>query len=284
MSCRDCFSGTLHSGTPKGSTTRLHGLNTYVAEPPSADSPLKGIVVVIPDLFGWETPNSRCLADEYARKGNFRVYLPDFMDGHACSAHVQPMMEKLMDAGLWANIMKIYYLPVTLYHALPSLIRTRTSISHPRVVAFLSALRENEASALPVGAAGFCWGGKHVALLTRDSVKAANGLSLIDAGFTGHPSQLKLPEDMELVKLPLSVAVGPEDMALGKENLAIMQTVLSKKVEVETEVVVYDGAKHGFCIRGDPTDEKQNKQGHEAEDQAVAWFGRWFAQWRGLSQ
>lgn len=74
-----CASGSLHTGTPTGRIEKVHGLNCYIADPPS-DNP-KGIVVIIPDVFGWELPNSRILADEYAKKGNFIVYLPDFMGG-----------------------------------------------------------------------------------------------------------------------------------------------------------------------------------------------------------
>ncbi len=79
MPCKDCISGTLHSGTPTGTVTTLHGLPTYVADPPSG-SP-KGIIVIIPDAFGWEFTNNRVLADSYAKKGSFRVYIPDFMNG-----------------------------------------------------------------------------------------------------------------------------------------------------------------------------------------------------------
>ncbi len=79
MPCKDCISGTLHAGTPTGRVTTLHGLPTYVADPPSG-SP-KGIIVIIPDAFGWEFTNNRVLADSYAKKGSFRVYIPDFMNG-----------------------------------------------------------------------------------------------------------------------------------------------------------------------------------------------------------
>jgi dienelactone hydrolase len=78
MPCKNCVSG-LYDGTPTGTVTTLHGLPTYVAEPPSG-SP-KGIIVIIPDAFGWELSNTRVLADRYAKRGAFRVYVPDFMNG-----------------------------------------------------------------------------------------------------------------------------------------------------------------------------------------------------------
>ena len=80
MPCKDCVSGTLHGGTPTGKVIRLHGLPAYVAEPPSNNP--KGIIVIIPDAFGWELPNTRVLADSYAKKGDFRVYVPEFWDGN----------------------------------------------------------------------------------------------------------------------------------------------------------------------------------------------------------
>ena len=79
MSCPDCFSGTIHHGEPKGKVTKAYGLDTYVTEP--TGRPARGVIVIIPDAFGWEFTNSRILADHYAAKGGFKVYLPDFMNG-----------------------------------------------------------------------------------------------------------------------------------------------------------------------------------------------------------
>jgi dienelactone hydrolase len=79
MSCPDCFSGHVHSGLPLGREAKILGRDTYIAEP--KDVPAKGIIVIIPDAFGWQFVNNRILADHYASRGNYKVYLPDFMDG-----------------------------------------------------------------------------------------------------------------------------------------------------------------------------------------------------------
>lgn len=78
--CVDCFTGAIREGTPTGTTSTIHDLPTYVARPAEGVTP-KGLIVMIPDAFGWEFVNNRLLCDEYARKGEFLVYLPDFMDG-----------------------------------------------------------------------------------------------------------------------------------------------------------------------------------------------------------
>lgn len=62
---------------------KLHGLETYVSEPTGGRT-VKGIIVIIPDAFGIEFVNNKILADHYADKGDYRVYLPDFMLG-TCS-------------------------------------------------------------------------------------------------------------------------------------------------------------------------------------------------------
>lgn len=70
-----CATGSLHTGTPTGRIEKIHGRDCYVADAPS-DSP-KGIVMIIPDAFGIALPNNRILADEYAKKGNFKVVSQD---------------------------------------------------------------------------------------------------------------------------------------------------------------------------------------------------------------
>lgn len=97
MACRDCVSGALHEGTPIGREETIHGLPTYVSEPPSG--PVKGIVVIIPDALGWTFNNNRILADTYAKRTNSRVYLPEFMDGHAMSVSMFDHMDTVMDPG-----------------------------------------------------------------------------------------------------------------------------------------------------------------------------------------
>ena len=98
MACRECVSGTLHEGPPVGRVETVHGLQTYVTEPPSGHSP-KGIIVFIPDALGWTFNNNRILADKYAKRTNARVYLPDFMDGHMMPVSLFASMDTITGNG-----------------------------------------------------------------------------------------------------------------------------------------------------------------------------------------
>ena len=168
----------------------------------------------------------------------------------------------------------------TLTGFIPFMFYNRLSVARPKVYAFFHALRTAEGADLPVGCAGFCWGGKYVFLLCSDSEKAANGKSLVDFGFTAHPSNLVIPQDADPVTKPLSVAVGDSDMVFSLQQVEKTKEILRKKGDMH-EVVIIPGAKHGFAVRGAPDDEKAVEQGMQAEDQAVAWFEKWFKELAG---
>ena len=110
-------------------------------------------------------------------------------------------------------------------------------------------------------------------LCSPTAADGSNQRLLVDAAFTAHPSQLKLPEDIGSMRVPYSLAVGSKDFQLSMDAVRQVQ-VECGKLDVPTEVVIYDGAKHGFAIRGDPGDERQKTQGLEATEQAVNWFTR----------
>ncbi|KAL4885515.1 dienelactone hydrolase [Aspergillus karnatakaensis] len=278
MSCPDCFTGHVHDGTPKGNVTTLHGLDVYVSEPSIPAEQVRGIVVIIPDAFGWEFVNNRLLADNYAAKGGFRVYLPDFMKGTAAPVWAIDSVRAVMrTASLYDWLVKPYHIASAATALVPFILTNRPAKSYPIVSAFFEALRKSpEGSNLPVGAAGFCWGGKHTLLLARGDSITVNGAkkALIDAGFTGHPSLLEIPGDIEQTTLPVSYALGDLDNNLKGKQIEALQRVVEGKED--DEVKVYVGAGHGFCVRADTNAEESGRQAVEAEDQAVEFFRKWF--------
>ena len=153
---------------------------------------------------------------------------------------------------------------------------------------------------LRVGSAGFCWGGKYTILLGQGrkygdgggSESGSGGLEgkgLIDAAFVAHPSKMAFPSDWEKIAVPFSMAIGDVDLGIGIEHVREIEGVLEGKKkragnedggggeerENASEVVVYEGAKHGFAIRGDWDDEGQRKSAEEAQEQALKWFVKW---------
>jgi len=87
VQCRDCVGGAIHTGKPTGVQIQFHGLPAYVTRPDEG-TPGKGIIIFITDIFGWKFPNSRLLADKFAKNGGYTVYIPDFMRGQSILPHL----------------------------------------------------------------------------------------------------------------------------------------------------------------------------------------------------
>jgi dienelactone hydrolase len=159
------------------------------------------------------------------------------------------------------------------YGIIPFLIHNRFTLAWPRIRLFFDAVRANEAALLPIGAAGFCWGGKPVLTLAHAESVTESGKPLVDAVFAGHPAGIALPDDVKRVTRPVSLAIGDQDITLPMTQVdSIRKTWDEETKDVPTEVVVYPGAGHGFCVRADPKNKKQFEQSQEAENQAVKWF------------
>jgi dienelactone hydrolase len=206
---------------------------------------------------------------------------------------VVPLMKGIMTPVSWFET--IFYKPIyflkAIYNVVPWYIKTRPSVVKPRIFNWFANLRTSappfETNNLKVGVAGFCWGGKYTFLLCADppssrvhrhesQLTASTIEPLIDCGFAAHPSMLSVPVDIDAVKLPISVAVGNEDMAMNGKDIKIMEEILTVKKKGDNEVNIMPGAKHGFAVREDPNDQFQSECADKAEKQAIEWFTRWF--------
>ncbi|KAG9231553.1 Alpha/Beta hydrolase protein [Amylocarpus encephaloides] len=293
MSCPDCLRGGVSTSHPTGEEATVHGLQTYIARPDNGLAP-KGVVVFITDAFGWKFVNNRVLSDHYAKKGGFLVYLPDFMDGHAMDPQANVLLEKIMEES--SLFTKLVYKPVWIFQAIciaiPWKMKTGIPITSPRVISFVQALRTSEppfpTDNLKIGAAGFCWGGKHAIILAQDDpatrvvrhqsqIQSETSEKLIDCAFTAHPSYLEVPTDIEPITVPTSVAVGDDDMVLKGPEAKQMKEIFDTRKSTDYEVAIMPGAKHGFAVRTHPDDKHEMECAQKAEDQALAWFTRWLA-------
>ena len=76
----------------------------------------------------------------------------------------------------------------------------------------------------------------------------------------------------------LSIAIGDDDAVMSMKQVTAAEAVLKRKNEVNSEIVIYPGAKHGFAVRASRAapDSKETRQAEEAEQQAIAWFQKLF--------
>lgn len=157
-------------------------------------------------------------------------------------------------------------MPYLIRTLIPFLWTNRFGSSYPRVKPFIQSLHAANPTT-PIFVSGFCWGGKHVCLLSADP----DTHPLITAGFTGHPSQLSIPEEIHTLHNPVSFALAENDGRLQKDARDAIEKAIEGK---EGEVITYEGVGHGFCIRADHTRDAAREAAEKAEDQCLAWFDR----------
>lgn len=104
---------------------------------------------------------------------------------------------------------------------IPFFFLCRDSVARPKIADFLRALKTKSHPDLPIGTAGFCWGGKWVTELCWDAEmnRTKDGERTTCCGFTAHPSRLAYPGDVEKVRLPYSVAAAEIDFMMSSVSV-----------------------------------------------------------------
>ncbi|MCJ1478034.1 hypothetical protein MMC13_006709 [Lambiella insularis] len=271
-----CLSGTLHSGTPKGHVEEIGGLQTYVSEPESK-SKAKTVIFIV-DIFGWELPNVRLLADIYAGHG-FYCYIPDLHSGdslpYSFLQNVEPSLKTQEQLTMVDKAKNAAIVPTTLG---PWLIKHREGVSAPMLDGFVNAVRMIPGTN-KIGAIGFCWGGRYAILQAHGRSMDRSGSSVegVDAAYACHPSLVSVPADFEPVTKPLSLAMGTKDSLLPMDVVGQIQDVMATKTDVPHEIQLYEDQVHGFALRGDWSSEKDKKSMDEAVEQGKNWFEKYLS-------
>ena len=234
----------------KNFATRLAGLDTYVALPPS-DKAAQGIVLLITDIFGAHRKNPKLWADRLAASaGGFAVVLPDFFRGDAWPA----------DAELSTDRFKAWLAKHPKDRVLPE--------AQAVVKAAAAKFSPDPSKPLPVSVVGFCWGALYATLLAGGPKPEVASVALL------HPSLLTL-EEFEAVEAPTLVLFTANDSQVSDSFRAEIIEVLyakNKEKKPPTAHRYYDDQAHGFSLRGDDTDPKVAAAAGDAFDRTAAWL------------
>lgn len=215
-----------------GKEENWDGLDVYVNWPTGATQG----VVLASDVFGWDKPLLRKLADKVAAEG-FVAVVPDFFKG-----------DPLYPAEFEARGKKWF-------------------ADHPFESAVTDTLTSvkvmKEKGIKSVGIAGFCYGGKVGAIIAKDDVT--------DAIVILHPGRVT-NDDIKLVKTPFAILAAEIDQTTPVAHVEEWKKILESQNEVEYWVKVFPGQRHGWSVRYDENDEKSFKPAYEAQEDAINWF------------
>ncbi|GMH08386.1 hypothetical protein Nepgr_010226 [Nepenthes gracilis] len=223
---------TLNPLSGAGHVEEIGGLKTYVSG--STDSKLA--VLLVSDIFGYEAPKLRKLADKVAAVG-FYVVVPDFFKGEP-------------------------YVPENAERPLPVWLQDHgTDGGFEAAKLVIEALKHKGVS--KVGAAGFCWGAKVIVELAQyDYVQAAVML---------HPSFVTV-DDFGAVKAPIAVLGAEFDHLSPPALVKQFEEILKSKPEVDSFVKIFPGVSHGWTVRYDTEDAAAVKSAEESHKDMLGWF------------
>eukprot|EP00897_Mesotaenium_endlicherianum_P007275 jgi/Mesen1/6576/ME000336S05797 len=221
---------------PGGRTEKWDDLDIYINGPEDA----KAAVIFITDVFGWEVPQMRKIADYVAANGMLAA-VPDFLHGDPLSGGLQGFpawIAKHSPEGEVPNVRKV---------------ATRLRGEH--------GIRA-------IGVAGFCWGGK-VAVL---SAKA--GEDLVQAVAMFHPSRVD-PDDIRALKVPLAVLGAEVDERTPPSLVADFKAIMAdKEVGPKSFFRVFPKVAHGFAVRYDPDNNEASDAAAQAHADMLNFFKR----------
>ncbi|KAI8561433.1 hypothetical protein RHMOL_Rhmol04G0339200 [Rhododendron molle] len=225
---------TLSSTCGAGHVEEFGGLKTYISGP--SDSKLA--ILLVSDVFGYEAPNLRKLADKCAAAG-YLVVVPDFLHGDPFD---KSNPNRTFQA--WSD-------------AHPIDKATETAIS------VVEALKAKGVS--KIGCAGFCWGAKVVVKLGQHPY--------INAAVVLHPSFVTLDEILA-VKVPISILGAENDQISPPELLKQFGKALEAKKEVDCFLKIFPGVSHGWTVKYPSDDEEAVKRAAEAHQDMLDWFAK----------
>ncbi|TVU19290.1 hypothetical protein EJB05_35430 [Eragrostis curvula] len=220
----------------------LGGLKAYIAGSDGA----KSAVILVADVFGFESPNLRYeslfhewkIADKVASSGYF-VVVPDFFHGDP-------------------------YAPDNAERPIPVWLKSHTpEKGFEEAKPIIAALKEK--GILKVGAAGYCWGAKVVVELAKAHE--------IQAAVLLHPSFVSV-DDIKEVKCPISILGAEIDKMSPPEVVKQFEQVLSANSRVGHFVKIFPGVSHGWSVRYSHDDAAAVKSAEEALADMIDWFDK----------
>ena len=229
-----CVTTFKHEGTSTGKIATVAGVRSYVA---GADNGFDKVVVILTDIYGPELINTQLLADQFAELLKAQVLVPDLFDNDPYNP----------DSGI----------------ELQDWVKNHTVEGSKKFTkTFLENLTKG-ASPKEIFGVGYCYG----APMVLDNLVEGGFFKL---GAVAHPS-FTTPEEYGKVAHPLLVASAPDDFLFVPE-------LRTKAIEVLTAnktwflVNLFEGAPHGFAVRGDLSQPKVKFAKEKTFTDMVLWF------------
>lgn len=251
-------------GTPRGECTSAPGIEFYTTTSTATADNTK-CIILIPDVWGWNSGRIRNIADHFANELNCLVVIPKIqppLDGGTDGDALPPdfdMSARGGDFKDWASGESMNWAAV----------QPRLQALHDHLV--------NTQGVTKIGVMGFCWGywctahmlgvaslAKHVVC----SVAAHPSVTLEERFFGGDNIAL-----MDAVNVPTLLMPAKNDPDVYREGGELF-LALQSNGNSDCVTHSYPDVVHGFVNRGDCTDELVKASVKASVEDATEWFQR----------
>ncbi|XP_032271233.1 carboxymethylenebutenolidase homolog [Phoca vitulina] len=196
-----------------GREVQVEHIQAYITKPPFDTGKA---VIVIQDIFGWQLPNTRYMADMIAGNG-YTTIVPDFFVGQ----------EPWHPSGDWSTF--------------PEWLKTRDARKIDKEVDAVLKYLKQQCHAQKIGAVGFCWGGVAVHHVMMKYPEFRAGVSVYGI--------VKDSEDVHSLKNPTLFIFAENDAVIPLEQVSLLTQKLKKHCKVEYQIKTFSGQTHGFVHR-----------------------------------
>uniref|UniRef100_A0A8C8ZLI0 Carboxymethylenebutenolidase homolog n=1 Tax=Prolemur simus TaxID=1328070 RepID=A0A8C8ZLI0_PROSS len=196
-----------------GCEVQVEHIKAYVTKSPVAAGKA---VIVIQDIFGWQLPNTRYMADMIAGNGYITI-VPDFFVG-------QEPWDPSADRSTFSEWLK-----------------TKNAQKIDKEVDAVLRYLKQECHAQKIGVVGFCWGGIAVHHLMMKYSEFRAGVSVYGI--------VKDSEDVYNLKNPTLFIFAENDAVIPLEQVSLLTQKLKEHCKVAYQIKTFSGQTHGFVHR-----------------------------------
>ncbi|BGP34208.1 hypothetical protein JCM10296v2_006023 [Rhodotorula toruloides] len=269
--CEQCFAGYKLDGEPKGTMGELGGLGYYLAAGKAEEK--DRAIVLGTDIFGLGLANCKILADWFADKTGFPVFVPDYFEGdYIDTSTIKPQLTALDEPMKNKSFLQRTWTLISLVSAMlvkvgpRYLYRHRMSRCVPLAEKFCRDLREQKGFKR-LGCIGYCWGGALAVLLAGED-------SPLDTAICFHPGNLTV-KNFEDIRRPFMLVCSEEDMSFNSIKPAALTALASLSATHNIPTKVYDdnpGTVHGFGCRPRLSDPRTREAFERGLERSREWF------------
>ncbi|XP_026556693.1 carboxymethylenebutenolidase homolog [Pseudonaja textilis] len=224
----------------RGQEVQIQNIKAYVCRPASDTNKA---VILVHDIFGWQFPDTKYVADIIASNG-YTTICPDFFLG------------------------KVPWTPNDHWQNFGDWLKDRDPMKVDKTVDMVLKYLKEQYNATGIGIVGFSWGGMavHHVMLTNPELKA--GVSLYGI--------IRDSETRYNLLNPTFFIFGEKDHTISLKQVSLLEEKLTEYCNVNYKIKVYPGQVHGFAqCKPEDMKPKDKPYAEEARMDLIEWLNRY---------